>query len=171
MAGGGKGGSQTQEVEMKLDPTMRAASEELINRARMAAQLGYQPNRGVQVAAFTPMQQAGFANQTQAMNAFGMAAPSSPMEGMPQAQMSGSGIAGYSFAPEYDRAMAMLPEGYRAAIEGLFIDPNSGKARDAQRSTPKRKASSGKGGGGFRDLVDARRDQHTIIKPRGVGRK
>lgn len=147
MAGGGKGGSTTQETSQTIDPRLEEAGLGMLERAKLVSQLGYQPNRNVQVAAFTPMQEAAFQNQSNAMNAFGMAAPSDPMAGMPEAQRSGSGILGYGFGDEYDAAMAGLPSGYRKAIQGMFIDPKTGAAPAyAQEAEAAPSPSAGKGG-------------------------
>ena len=125
---GGKGGSTTSKVE--IPQYIEDASKQNLARANEIAQLGYVPYRGPDVAAFTPMQQAAFANTGNAASAFGLSGGGmSGMEGMPQAQpMSGGGY-GYSAAPIYDQAISNLQASAPAQydfIRNMFIDPVTG---------------------------------------------
>lgn len=125
---GGKGGSQTTEV--KIPKFLEDAAKQNLARADQVAQIGYTPYYGPDVAAFSPMQEAAFQNTGQAADAFGMAAPSDPMAGMPQAETFAGGVRGYSSAPLYQESLAALQAnapGQYDYIRSMFIDPVSGQ--------------------------------------------
>ena len=125
---GGKGGSQTTSVQ--IPEYIERAAQRNLNKAEAISQIGYTPYYGPDVAAFTPMQQAAMQNTAGAASAFGMAAPSDPMAGMPQAQNFG-GVMGYSSAPIYEAAVDQLRAqrpGQYNAMTGLFVDPYTGAA-------------------------------------------
>lgn len=140
---GGKGGSSTTEV--KIPKYIEDAAKSNLARADQISQLGYVPYYGPDVAAFTPMQQAAMQNTASTASAFGMAAPSDPMAGMPQAQNFG-GVMGYSSAPMYEQALAQLQQnrpGQYAAMTGMFIDPITGQpGANAQQTSPSAPAPS-----------------------------
>lgn len=122
MAGGGKGGSQSTSVQ--IPAWLEQAAQANLGRADQAAQIGYTPYYGPDVAAFTPMQQAAMQGTNQAASAFGMAAPTDT--GMPQAQTFAGGVQGYSSAPMYEEALAALQQnapGQYNAIRNMFLDP------------------------------------------------
>lgn len=124
---GGKGGSQSSSVE--IPDWIRGPSERNLARAEYAAGLGYVPYYGPDVAAMTPMQQASMQNTNQAAGAFGMAAPSDPMAGMPQAQNFG-GMNAYSSGNLYDQALnelALRRPAQSDALTSMFIDPVTGQ--------------------------------------------
>ena len=125
---GGKGGSQTSQV--KIPAYIEEASKANLARANEIAQLGYTPYFGPDVAAFSPMQQAAFANTGQAAQAFGLSGGGmTGMEGMPQAQPMAGGGYGYSSAPIYEAALGQLQQRAPAQydfITGMFIDPVTG---------------------------------------------
>lgn len=124
MAGGGKGGSQSTSVQ--IPAWLEQAARANLGRADQAAQIGYTPYYGPEVAAFTPMQQAAMQGTNQAASAFGMAAPTDAMAGMPQAQTFAGGVQGYSSAPMYEEALAALQQnapGQYNAIRNMFLDP------------------------------------------------
>jgi hypothetical protein len=124
---GGKGGKQTSSVQ--IPKWLEEAAQSNIARANEIAKIGYVPYFGPDVAAFSPMQQAAFANTGAAANAFGMVAPTDPMAGMPAPQTFAGGVQGYSSAPMYQQALAQLqqanPAQY-AALVAPFIDPQTG---------------------------------------------
>jgi hypothetical protein len=127
MSGGGKGGKQTTEV--KIPAWLQQAAQRNLARADEIAQIGYVPYFGPDVAAFTPMQQAAFQNTGQAAQAFGMAAPSDPMAGMPAPQTFAGGVQGYSSAPMFQQsldALAAARPGQFAALQAPFINPITG---------------------------------------------
>ena len=125
MSGGGKGGSQTTEAkipEWAKEPTIRNLA-----RTELAQQVGYQPYMGADLAAINPTQMAAMQNQLDAASAFGLSAPSTPMQGMPQAQDFGGGMMGYSAFPLFEQAQQELarqnPE-QQAIYDSLFGNPN-----------------------------------------------
>ena len=104
--GGGKGGSQTQQVEIPdwvRDPSIRNLA-----RAEEAQKIGYMPYYGPDVAAFNPTQQAAMQSSYDTAAAFGLVPQGgNVMAGVPQAQDYG-GVMGYSSAPLYEQALAEL---------------------------------------------------------------
>lgn len=124
MAGGGKGGSQSTSVQ--LPKFIEDAASRAVDRGEQVGRLGYVPNSGPSVAAFTPTQEAAFSGTNQAASAFGM--PTSSGTGLPAAQDFG-GISGYSSMPIYEQALAQLQQsrpGQFDAINDFFIDPMTG---------------------------------------------
>ena len=128
---GGKGGSTTSEV--KIPEYIEAAAQRNLNKAERISQLGYVPHYGPDVAAFSPMQQAGFQNTANMAGAFGMAAPTSQqdiMGGMPAPTQYAGGVSGYSSAPLYQQsidALAAARPAQKSYIDSFFIDPTSGQ--------------------------------------------
>lgn len=153
--GGGKGGSQTSETQ--IPQFIEDASRANLARADEISQIGYTPFFGPDVAAFTPMQQASFANTGSAADAFGLSGGGmTGMEGMPQAQ-DFNGVSGFSSAPIFQGALDQLQAqrpGQFNAIMDQFIDPvtgaASGGAMQAQPQMPMPMQSSGGGGAGNR---------------------
>jgi hypothetical protein len=101
--GGGKGGSSKTEV--KIPAWLQDAAQANMARADKIAQIGYTPYYGPDVAAFNPTQQAAFQNTNDASRAFGMAAPTDPMAGMPAPQTFANGVQGYSSQPMFQQAL------------------------------------------------------------------
>jgi hypothetical protein len=106
--GGGKGGSQTQQVQIPKwieEPATRnlAAAEE-------AAKVGYMPYYGPQVAAFNPTQLAAMQSNIGAAEAFGLLPRGqiTAAQGMPAPTEFAGGQMGYSSAPLYEQALAEL---------------------------------------------------------------
>jgi hypothetical protein len=125
MSGGGKGGSQTTQAtipDWAVEPTKRNLA-----RSEVAQQVGYQPYMGADLAAVNPTQMAAMQSQLDTASAFGMSAPSTPMQGMPQAQDFGGGMMGYSAFPLFEQARQELgaanPE-QQAIYDSLFGNPN-----------------------------------------------
>ena len=143
------GGNQTNKTE--IPQWLEDASRENIAMGNQVAGLGYVPYYGPDVAAFTPMQQASFQNTGQAANAFGMAGGGmTGMEGMPQAQQFAGGVSGYSSAPMFQETMAALEAnnpGQFAAIQNMFINPQTG-AGGYQPQVPMQQAPQQYNGGG-----------------------
>jgi hypothetical protein len=125
-----KGGSTTSEV--KVPEYIEAAAQRNLNRADKVSQLGYVPEYGPTVAAFTPMQQAAFQNTANTAGAFGMSSPRSQrdiMGGMAPPTTYANGVQGYSSAPMYEQMVAELARnrpGQKSYIDSFFIDPTSG---------------------------------------------
>jgi hypothetical protein len=125
---GGKGGSQTSQVEIPKwieDPSIRniARSEDL-------QKVGYMPYMGPDVAGFTQPQQQAMQSNIDAAAAFGLVDPNlDAMAGMPQAQDFG-GVSAYSSFPMFDMAVAELERsrpGQAQAYNDLFVDPSTVK--------------------------------------------
>jgi hypothetical protein len=157
---GGKGGSSTTEV--KIPEYIEAAAQRNLNKAERISQLGYVPQYGPDVAAFTPMQQASFQNTANAANAFGMAAPTSQrdiMGGMDAPTTYAGGVQGYSSAPMYQQsidALAAARPAQKSYIDSFFIDPTTGNyayqpmdyTNYATNAANERAAVAREGGGG-----------------------
>lgn len=105
MGGGGKGGSQTQKVE--IPKWIEEPAKRNIARAEQAQQIGYMPYTGIDIAGFTPTQQAAQQMNIGAAEAFNMLPQGQIVagQGMPQQQTIG-GFTGYSSAPLYEAAVA-----------------------------------------------------------------
>jgi hypothetical protein len=128
---GGKGGSSTQTVE--IPEYIEEAAKRNLTKAEGISQLGYVPYYGPDVAAFTPMQQAGFQNTADVSSAFGMAAPTSQrdiMGGMGEPTEYAGGVRGYSSQPMYQQSLdqfAAARPAQKSYMDSFFIDPNSGQ--------------------------------------------
>jgi len=126
MSGGGKGGGQTTTAEIPewaKEPTIRN-----LERAEDAQQLGYMPYMGPDLAAFNQTQMGAMQNQLDAASAFGLSAPSTPMQGMPQAQDFGGGMMGYSAYPIFEQAQRELAAQnplQQQAYDDLFVEPTT----------------------------------------------
>jgi hypothetical protein len=133
---GGKGGSTSSTVT--IPQYIEDAAKANLAKAEEISKIGYTPYYGPDVAAFTPMQQAGFQNTAGMAGAFGLASPSSQqniMGGMPAPTTYAGGVQGYSSAPMFEQSMAELEArrpGQYAAINAPFIDPVTG----AQPASP-----------------------------------
>ncbi len=127
---GGKGGSTSSTVT--VPQYIEDAAKANLAKAEEISKIGYTPYYGPDVAAFTPMQQAGFQNTAGMAGAFGLASPSSQqdiMGGMPAPTTYAGGVQGYSSAPMFEQSMAELEArrpGQYAAINAPFIDPVTG---------------------------------------------
>ena len=145
---GGKGGSQTSEV--KVPQYIEDAGKANLARADELAKIGFTPNYGPDVAAFTPMQQAAFQGTSDMANAFGRASPTGQqdiMGGMPAPTQYAGGVSGYSAAPMYQQSIDQLraerPAQYQA-MTAPFIDPVTGRQPSAPYGDG---TAAGKGGG------------------------
>lgn len=144
--GGGKGGQSTQQ----MDKGLTAAARDALDLAAAGAALPYSPNKGVQFAAFTPQQEAAMQGANAAASAFGMPTAAGPA--LPAAEVSSSGIKGYSTAKDYEGMKdASMSAGLQDAIAKLFADPNTGEFSGPKGPLFKGKYASmskGDGGGG-----------------------
>ena len=134
---GGKGGGKTTEAtipEWAKEPTIRNLA-----RSEVAQQIGYQPYMGPDLAAVNPAQMSAMQSQLDTATAFGMSAPSTPMQGMPQAQDFGGGMMGYSAFPLFEQAQQELarknPE-QQAIYDSLFGNPDPAGTTTVQTSEP-----------------------------------
>jgi len=124
---GGKGGSTSSTVT--IPQYIEDAARANLAKADEISKIGYTPYYGPDVAAFTPMQQAGFQNTAGMADAFGLAGGGTGMEGMPTPTTYAGGIQGYSSAPLFEQSVAELEArrpGQYAAINAPFIDPVTG---------------------------------------------
>jgi len=129
---GGKGGTTTSKVE--IPKWLEDAAQSNLAKANEISQIGHTPYFGPDVAALTPLQQASMQNTQQAAQAFGTAAPTDVMAGMPESQTYAGGVQGYSSAPLYQQALSELqsqmPAQY-AALQAPFTNPVTGAAPTA----------------------------------------
>ena len=118
---GGKGGSTTSTAE--IPRWVQGPAERNLERAEEAAQIGYVPHYGPSVAAFSPMQNQGFANIGAMGQAFGLAPQGQSFQPTMQPTDYGNGLQAYSSGPLYDLALEELrarrPDQFNA-IEGMF---------------------------------------------------
>ncbi|TWI32744.1 hypothetical protein [Paracoccus sulfuroxidans] len=122
------GGKQTTKNE--IPKYLQEASQDAIARAGTVADLGYTPYYGLDVAAFTPQQNAAFQGANDAAAAFGMGGGA---VNMPNSTTQG-GISGYSSGGLYDAALAELKRrqpGLYDALRGVSINPQTGAAPTA----------------------------------------
>lgn len=107
--GGGKGGSQTQKME--IPKWVEEPATRNLARAEDVQKIGYMPYYGADVAGFSPMEQQSMQNTVGQAQAFGLAPQGmQAMAGMPQAQQydlgGGQMVSGYSAGGLYDQALA-----------------------------------------------------------------
>ena len=121
--GGGKGGSQTQQVE--IPKWIEEPATRNLARAEAAQKIGYQPYYGPDVAAFNPTQLAAMQSNIGAAEAFGLLQPGmTAAQGMPAPQTFAGGQMGYSSAPLYEQAVAEMEArnpAQAAAYNRLFV--------------------------------------------------
>lgn len=128
--GGGKGGSQTTQVQ--LPPFLEDAAKRNLARADEIAQLGFVPFSGPDVAALTPQQQAAMQGTAQAAGAFGLPGGGvDPFANQPQVQNFAGGVQGLSSAPIFNQALQTLEAerpGQFEFIRDMFLNPQTGAA-------------------------------------------
>ena len=93
MSGGGKGGSQTTQVE--IPDYLEQPLKRNIARAEEISSFGPAPYSGPVVAAMTPMQEAAMRNTSEAAKAYGLESATG-QEISPQPQTFAGGVQGYS---------------------------------------------------------------------------
>lgn len=148
--GKAKGGQQST----KLNSDLAAASKPLLEQAGQIADMPFMPNRGIQFAAFNPMQLAGFGNTDLAANAFGLGS-SGGSTGLPDPIVQ-DGISGYGTGGIYDAAVSQsLPPAYLDYLNQFFINPQTGLSNSppsgdaggtSQQQAIEQMFSKGKGG-------------------------
>lgn len=113
--GGGKGGSSTSTVE--IDPRLEELGVTSGVGALRTAALPFRPNRGVQIADFTPQQKAAMQSASEASAALGLA--TAGPANMPMAEKNSMGIFGYDPSYLYDEnvAKSFTPEDIAAREE------------------------------------------------------
>lgn len=125
----GKGGSQTAETAVP-EWAKQYAQQNILGPAAAAAQMGYMPYYGPDVAAMTPAQTAAMQSGIGAAEAYGLIEPGSltPQMGM-QAPGNYGGMPAYSSGGLYDMALAELGRrapGQMAMYRSMFVDPMTG---------------------------------------------
>lgn len=142
MSGGGKGGSQTTQVE--IPAFLEDAAKRNIAKAEDISQTGFVPYYGPEVAAMTPMQEAAMRSTSTAAEAFGL--PNAMgQEIAPQPQTFDGGVRAYSSGSLFDQALAELEAqrpGQFEALNAPFIDPVTGQSPGAPYLTGVQQAPS-----------------------------
>jgi len=129
----GKGGSTSSTVE--VPEYIEDAARRNLTEADKIRRLGFIPEYGPTVAAFTPLQEAAFQGTAQAAGAFGLPGGGMSMQdisgGMPAPTTYAGGVRGYSSLPIYEQALEAFGQarpGQKRYAESFFIDPFTGAA-------------------------------------------
>lgn len=128
---GGMGGSQTS--TMQLPEWLEQPARRNIGRAEEISQLGYMPNFGPQVAAFSNQQTQAMRNQNRMANAYGMGGGGGL--NIPKPQTFAGGVQGYSSFPMFKQMRDTFGQrrpGQMDAYKAQFINPRSGAAATSQ---------------------------------------
>lgn len=125
-----KGGGSTQTSTTTIPQWMQDAAKENLAKARDVSQIGYVPNYGLDVAAFSPMQQQAMQASGMAGQAFGLAPQGfDATAGIPTPVTNSLGFTGYSSGNMFDQALNELAQrrpGQYAAQATMFVDPLTG---------------------------------------------
>ena len=128
-----KGGSTSSTVA--VPEYIEDAARRNLTEADKIRRLGFIPEYGPTVAAFTPMQEAAFQGTAQAAGAFGLPGGGMSMQdisgGMPEPTTYAGGVRGYSSLPIYEQALEAFGQarpGQKRYAESFFIDPVTGAA-------------------------------------------
>ena len=126
-----KGGSTSTKVE--VPQYIEDAARSNLTQADKISKLGFIPEYGPTVAAFTPLQEAAFQGTAQAAGAFGLPgggmSQQDIMGGMPAPTTYAGGVRGYSSLPIYEQALEAFGQarpGQKRYAESFFIDPVTG---------------------------------------------
>ena len=138
---GGKGGKQTSEVT--IPQYIEDAARRNLSKADDIAAMGYVPEYGPTVAAFTPMQEAAFRNTADAASEFGLGGgdmSARDLRGGTDAPTTyAGGVRGYSSAPMYEDMLAQLEAnapGQYEYLRSFSIDPVTGAMGSRAAPTP-----------------------------------
>ena len=145
--GSGKGGGTTVEIPAWAESAM----QDNLRKANQFSEIGYMPYYGPDVAAFTPMQEAGMQGAYDAAAAFGLAEKGGDaLAGIPEAKDFGGGRMGYSSGDLFDQARAEF-EGrspqQASAFNAMFKpygggEPGAGFPADGSIPDPKQLTSN-----------------------------
>lgn len=127
MGGRSSGGTSTQSVNMP--EFLETGLQQAMGQGRDAAQTGYVPYYGVDIAAPSPMMEASRQGTNMMADAFGMPTASNQSY-LPETQTMG-GVTGYSSAPIFEAAKENLANknpGQADYIDSFTIDPVTGAA-------------------------------------------
>jgi hypothetical protein len=154
-------GGSSQETESttvnKPPQWWEDAAKKAISVADQINQTGYVPYMGNEIAAFTPMQQAGMQSASDWMSAANGTKSVDAMAGMPQAKMGPGGVMGYSSAPGFMQNLELIkqrfPEQYDQLTRfggDLLANPakSAGSVKDSPWNISKDLGFGGGGGGG-----------------------
>ncbi len=156
-----KGGSTTSTVA--VPEYIEDAARRNLTEADKIRRLGFIPEYGPTVAAFTPMQEAAFQGTADLASAFGTPGGGMSMQdisgGMPEPTTYAGGVRGYSSLPIYEQALEAFGQarpGQKRYAESFFIDPVTGLPGSNMQapvdytvaSTPGDLGGIGAGGGG-----------------------
>ena len=156
----GKGGSTSSTVA--VPEYIEDAARRNLTQADKISKLGFIPEYGPTVAAFTPMQKAAFQGTADLASAFGTPGGGMSMQdisgGMPAPTTYAGGVRGYSALPIYEQALEAFGQarpGQKQYIDSFFIDPFTGAAGSNMQapvdytvaSTPGDLGGIGAGGG------------------------
>ena len=126
-----KGGSTTSTVA--VPEYIEDAARRNLTEADKIRGLGFIPEYGPTVAAFTPMQEAAFQGTADLASAFGTPGRGMSMQdisgGMPAPTTYAGGVRGYSALPIYEQALEAFGQarpGQKRYAESFFIDPVTG---------------------------------------------
>ena len=126
-----KGGSTSSTVA--VPEYIEDAARRNLTSADLISKIGFIPEYGPTVAAFTPMQEAAFQGTSQTAGAFGLPGGDMSMRdisgGMPEPTTYAGGVRGYSALPIYEQALEAFGEarpGQKAYVDSFFIDPVTG---------------------------------------------
>ena len=159
-----KGGSTSSTVA--VPEYIEKAARRNLTEADKIRRLGFIPEYGPTVAAFTPTQEAAFQGTAQAAGAFGLPGGEMSMQdisgGMPEPTTYAGGVRGYSALPIYEQALEAFGQarpGQKRYAESFFIDPVTGLPGSNMQapvdytvaSTPGDLGGIGAGGGGGDD--------------------
>jgi hypothetical protein len=127
----GKGGSTSSTVA--VPEYIEKAARRNLTEADKISKLGFIPEYGPTVAAFTPVQEAAFQGTAQAAGAFGLPGGGMSMQdisgGMPEPTTYAGGVRGYSALPIYEQALEAFGQarpGQKRYRDSFFIDPVTG---------------------------------------------
>ena len=128
-SGGGK--TQTVQQAASLPSWAVPYTKENLAKGSQVSELGYTPNYGMDVAAFSPMQMMSMQNDANTASAFGLAPQGfNALAGIPQPEMNNQGFMGYRSGNMYDEAVNQFaqraPQQY-AHMQSMFVDPQTGK--------------------------------------------
>lgn len=125
------GGSS--ESTMQIPAWLEQPARRNIGRAEEISQIGYMPNFGPQVAAFTGQQIQGMKNTNKMANAYGMGGGGGL--DIPKAKEFAGGVRGYSSMPmfrEMRNKFAQARPGQMEAYRAQFLNPWTGAAPTSQ---------------------------------------
>ena len=146
--GSSKGGSTTSTVE--VPEYFQRAAEQNLDYAGRAADVGYKPYAGPEIAAFSPAMTSAFDNTNAQAGEYGMQqADYSNGYGVPAPTRFDDGSFGYSSMPQYNKMMSQFARerpAQKAAIDNFFINPLTGSGGNYSYNPPEAEPVAAKKG-------------------------